>query len=49
MIAIERLFRKVRLYMLTVALHDADAVGNKQAAYRLAPEEARLRAELWSL
>jgi hypothetical protein len=44
-----RAIRIVRLRLLQIALHDADLVGNREAARRIAPQEARMRAELESL
>ena len=41
--------RRIRLQALQIALHDAETSGNRALALRVAPLEARLRAELESL
>lgn len=46
---LELWFRRIRLRVLQIALHDADITGNRELARRIAPQEALLRAELESL
>lgn len=47
--ALECFARRLRLRLIQIALHDAELTGNDNVARRLAPEEARMRAELGGL